>query len=809
MKKFTFVLMLFVAGLLSHVQGQTRIIADYDGTDMGFGGWSGPVAFAKVSNPDATGINTSANVGEISHSGAQWEGIQTDAADILDPVIDFTQTPFFRIKVYCSNPIEITFKLQNSPEWWTSTERKYTLSAEETNKWVELTFSFLGTDLTNINQVVLHFDGNADYSTQGTKYYFDDIIASNVPPPGETYFDPANNDTDVKVYKQLKITSNLSMRLINDNPITDATSVLNLKKTDANGEDVPFTGTISDDKLSFNLIPDAMLDPNTVYWYGIKENTVEYEIGEEVVTNASASFSTSATGFPNINTIIDFDGISKCKVVETMGDPAPAYSVGTHDPVDGANNVLQFDKGTSWSGWERAHFELTYPLEIMDGKAAFSLRIYSPKTGGILLKISDIKDSDSPDAKKAEIWADVTEANTWQTLYYEFDGLDPVDYSHIFIFPIGGNADAATYYIDDLKGPDTPAPVVNVDYVPATNATGVNQFINLSLRSNYALANINGSEITDLTGKVALRKGGASGTDVPFVATISEDKKKITFDPDGLLDLGSVYWFGVIDNTLAFEVNGEAVTGMNSTFTVRETAIDMVVYDDFDGTQNRVLIEPLGDPAGALNTSVFDPVDVNNTVAQWSKGTSWGGWERIHVEFDKPLDLSGDKIFSVRIYAPKVNNVLFKVTDTTADPAPNQMEIWQEYKTAYEWQTFYYDFSDIDQNASYKHIYIFIDAGTQEANDYYVDDIKGPGFQTSSGLIDHSDRDVISVSPNPVSDILRIKGANNGEMVEIYGATGNMVKNVQAVNGSVSVADLPRGLYFVKVNGKTAKIIKK
>ena len=808
MRKFTFLLALLLTGFMSQVQSQITF-ADYDGTDMSFGGWDGPVAFAKVTNTFKSGINTSDNIGEISHSGGTWQGIETVEADILTTPIDFAATPFFRMKVYCSNPIEITFKLQNSPDWWTNVERKYTLSEEETNKWVELTFSFVGTDLTNMNRIALHFDGNADHSVEGTKYYFDEINASNMPPAGESTFAPAQDDTDVKVYEQLKITSNLTLRMIDDSPITDPTSVLVLKKTDANGADVPFSASISEDNLSFTIIPDAMMDPSTIYWYGIKENTLEYEIGEGVVAANGASFTTSDKSFPAISILEDFDGTSKAKLVETMGDPAPTMT-SVADPDDAGNQLLQFDKGTSWGGYERLHMELTYPFEIVDGKAAFSVRVKSPKTGGFLLKLSDMKDSDSQEANSIETWADVTIADTWQTLYFEFENMDPVEYTHLFIFPLAGNGDeAVTFHIDDVKGPDTPAPVLNVNYTPGTDATNINRFGEIKLRSNYALADVGGTAITDLTGKVALRLGSSAGADVPFTASISDDGKTITFDPEGLLTLGATYWFGVLDNQLEFEVNSNLVTGMTSTFTVRSEDIVYTTYDDFNGNKSHTLIEPLGDPAGSFNVMTFDPTDFMNGVAKWSKGTTWSGWERIHLEFAQPIDFSGDKVISFRVYAPKANKVLVKVADGTDEWGANKMELTHSMSAIDEWVTFYFDFEGIDLNHNFTHLYIFCDAGVAEENDYFFDDIKGPGFRSATGLFEVEMRETLTVSPNPATDILRIANVNDGEWVEVYNAVGAQVKQVMLSNGAISVADLKTGLYFVTVNGVTSKIIKK
>jgi endoglucanase Acf2 len=63
--------------------------------------------------------------------------------------------------------------------------------------------------------------------------------------------------------------------------------------------------------------------------------------------------------------------------------------------------------------------------------------------------------------------------------------------------------------------------------------------------------------------------------------------------------------------------------------------------------------------------------------------------------------------------------------------------------------------------------------------------------------------------PNPVSDILRIENVDEGAMIKIYNITGDMVRVLILRNGAISLTDLSRGIYFVKVDNVTAKIVKR
>lgn len=65
------------------------------------------------------------------------------------------------------------------------------------------------------------------------------------------------------------------------------------------------------------------------------------------------------------------------------------------------------------------------------------------------------------------------------------------------------------------------------------------------------------------------------------------------------------------------------------------------------------------------------------------------------------------------------------------------------------------------------------------------------------------------VYPNPASDVLYVKGVDDGSVLEVYNVHGIMVKQSVITNALISVADLEVGVYFVKVGDSVIKLIKK
>ena len=140
-------------------------------TITGFEGADG----AKVANPNASGINMSANVGQITkNSGSQpWAGIIMP----LPAPIDFSSQQKIKIKVWSPQaniPVLLKFEQAGNPN--VSTE--LTVNTTVANQWEELTYDFAGiNNANNYQNLVLIFD----FGTAGTgaTYYFDDVKLSN------------------------------------------------------------------------------------------------------------------------------------------------------------------------------------------------------------------------------------------------------------------------------------------------------------------------------------------------------------------------------------------------------------------------------------------------------------------------------------------------------------------------------------------------------------------------------------------------------------------------------------------------------
>ena len=122
----------------------------------------------------------------------------------------------------------------------------------------------------------------------------------------------------------------------------------------------------------------------------------------------------------------------------------------------------------------------------------------------------------------------------------------------------GGSEAGDVYYFDDIEKSSVPPPAVVV-FTPEAGSSDVLQYSQLSITSNFAFVNIDGSDIDNPVSVLELKENNSSGASVPFYATISENNNTFTIVPVEVLSTGGTYWFGVQDGAVKFDENQQSV----------------------------------------------------------------------------------------------------------------------------------------------------------------------------------------------------------------------------------------------------------
>jgi hypothetical protein len=160
MKQLITIFAFLLLGLMVNAQ---YIYNDFDANQNDpFSGW--PNMPTIIANPDASGVNTSANVAEFVRSEEQWAHTFCD----LEGTIDFSTGTVFEIKVYMPIAANVLFKLEGDGGLFT--ELGSDVSA--VNEWTQLSFDFAGAQSGVYNKIVIFFD---IASGVNNTYYFDDV----------------------------------------------------------------------------------------------------------------------------------------------------------------------------------------------------------------------------------------------------------------------------------------------------------------------------------------------------------------------------------------------------------------------------------------------------------------------------------------------------------------------------------------------------------------------------------------------------------------------------------------------------------
>jgi hypothetical protein len=456
------------------VANQTLVDFETPETDASWSSWGG-TGFAKIDNPDKTGINVSDKVGKytVPNGDSGIENEDVNGAKL--PFFDYGVTPYFRVKVWVSKPVTVGMQLQNNPDWGNNPSGIKNILVEETEQWVELVYNFSALTADNHNRIQLYFDRDKSRgSVAGDVYYFDDVHKGDVPPSGASALLPVDGATEVALTSTLSITGSLAFKNTDDTEITDANNNVELREGDANGTLVPINVGLSTDGLALHIIPDELLTPNTTYWYGIKENTTKYS-GLETITGVSATFTSVDTNTPTFTIYEDHNGDEDLtSLVEGLGENGSTATITEIvDPDSPSNFILQYDKSPDSGGWSSVHYVLDRAIDFSSGDV-FSVKIKSATPSWVRFKLSsDVQDwVGTWDETDANIFL----TNEFQTLYFDFKELiadepdkDRSNYTHIKIFINGGDNTAASFYLDDVKGPGL-GPDLNVD----SDSDGIN-----------------------------------------------------------------------------------------------------------------------------------------------------------------------------------------------------------------------------------------------------------------------------------------------------------------------------------------------
>jgi hypothetical protein len=807
MKQNLLLILLLTFGIFN-AQEVTHIDFDANNANIVFNSWNTSSTFAKVVNPAPDVTNSSSYVGQFTAGNDNGIGIGViDASSIFTTPFNLASNSIFKMKVFSTEEITIIFHLENDPDYGNNIEASASVSATDVNKWVELSFDFSSFSNIYMNNIVIKISGAN--TVAGDIYFFDDIKGAELYTTPAQEYNPADSATDISIATNLEIATNGKFRNLDDTEITDLNSKVALKAGDSNGADIAFTATINGDKNRITIDPSSDLDNSTTYWYGVVDGAMEYS-DDTPVTGVYASFTSKVAVTGDINEVLfDFDTTNENVGFESWGGVGFAKIENPDKSgINTSDNVGQYTHNDNDAGLENSLVNGATPLEPFDFSETpfIKVKVWVSKPVGVSIKLQNYPDYGQGHEQKIE----VTEINTWVEIVFNYGAITATNYDRVQIYfdkdKAGGSALGDVYYFDEYLKSNI-APAVENTFNPLNEATDVAQFTNPTISSNFQFRNLDDSTITDISSAVELRETDASGTLVSMNAFLSENKSIITIRPSTLLEVNTTYWYGIKDNTIEYKESDSPVNGVSSVFTTTSTALNMVVYNDFDGTSLTSVSETMGEPAGDY-TTVADPAGGTNMVQKWEKGNSYGGWERIHFQLNTAFDASKDDIFSFRVYSPVKAGIRFKLADAKEDgDITAQFETDEEIILENQWQTVYLNTSELADGVSLDHVFIFLGRGDTTDTTFYIDDLKGPQLQGTASVNDF-DKTSFQFFPNPAKDMIRFNNLDGKKEIKIFDINSKQILKKTIDTDELSIGSLKPGFYILEINGQFRKLIK-
>ena len=456
-----------------------------------------------VANPDASGINTSAQVAKILayQAGQQWAGCETQHGEMGTFNID-ASSKMVKIMVYKTEISDVGIKFTKS-DGWSMGEIK--VANTKVNEWEELTFDFSSQIESGYDQIVVFPDFAA--RTQDNVIYFDNITfdsdgggnptepTTSAPTPTQsasdvisvfsdaysnvdgTDFYPSWGQSTIVTEEQIQGNNTLKYASLNYQGIVLGSS-LNVAGMDylhidywtanstalntflissgpvetANALSVPTSGWMSLDISLSDFSPVDLADIIQFKFDGYGDiwldNIYFYKEG-----GSSGEWSTAET--------IDFETSGfgagwTWSVFENESNP-PLEFVANPDP-SGENTsptvvkITAFQAGQPWVGCETVHGDIG-SFSFDASNSTVKMMVYKSVISDVAIKFAENNGEAQPEVKVSN-----TKINEWEELTFDLSGSIGVGITgiidQIIVFPdfdLNGRTSDNVVYFDNIR----------------------------------------------------------------------------------------------------------------------------------------------------------------------------------------------------------------------------------------------------------------------------------------------------------------------------------------------------------------------
>ncbi|MDX2134336.1 MAG: T9SS type A sorting domain-containing protein [Saprospiraceae bacterium] len=536
----------------------------------------------------------------------------------------------------------------------------------------------------------------------------------------------------------------------------------------------------------------------------------------------------------------------------------------TNNPAPGgvndSPNVGCYSKGSSAFSTLQAFSLTAFDLSVYP---QFDLDVLSPAAGGtVTMQLS------SPTQGNKEAEATVENPGAWETLSFDFSAFsDITDFSEIrLIFNAGAAAAGQSWCIDNLRQSKTtvdpcegvlPIPTTIDDYECQRNFVQVFYGASdLSVVNNPKLAPENGSlkvgEYKDpagpgtefagigyefaappdltVTNQLQVQVWAPAGaSNVPFLFKLEGGNPQVEIR-DTLPEGGKWHKFnldfsqhvGTNNNKLVIFVNVQSTVG-GGTYYIDNIRWSRAGYNgcmiDYE-TPNTTISNFKYFANGALEAQGYqfevidnpNPSGINTStkVGKFVKAGDGAPFAGMYADLEAPLDWKGNKSVRAKVHMDHIGNFAVKLEGDAVNGAFIEIPVANTKVNA--WEELSYNFSTVPDNSEFKRLTLFFDLGIDatgvDVTSYFDDIVIGDGACGIVNVFQPLPLEPMTVSPNPVSDLLRVENFTEVSRLEIFNALGVRVAEVN--NGGdlwteINVSRFPAGVYTVTGFSRSGK----
>ena len=466
---------------------------------------------------------------------------------------------------------------------------------------------------------------------------------------------------------------------------------------------------------------------------------------------------------------IDFENPEVSYIFTSFGG-AELSLVDNPDP-SGENtsaNVGRLFKMVGSEVWAGGLLQLPNPMDFTSTDQ-FSVKVWSPKSGAaVRLKVENETDANI----FFELDATTTTNNQWETLNYDFSGIDKSQAYHklVIFMDFGNEGDDSEYFFDDfiLSG-ETEAfslPINfeadNVDYtfvdfgnvvtsrIDNPDPSGSNTSAKVAALNKPANAETWGGTFMQLGSPIDFNANDQLTVKVwsPKSGIIVKMKVENSANPDinyevDVTNLMSNTWeelkydFSGIDKSqdydrvVIFFDFGNNGDGSDYYFddiqlgdgnTSMEDVLALPI--DFESATLNYSFEAFGNVSAALEDNP-DATGINTSakVVKLDKPNGAETWGGAFIQLPDPIDFSSMTQMEVKTWSPKSGiNVLLKLENASDGNIFHEVQVANT--KANEWELLTFDMSAIDKTKEYHKVVLFFDFGVNgDGSTYYFDDI--------------------------------------------------------------------------------------